>query len=45
MKHIEEHHPDSEIDTDAMYKRLFHLAIVGHISTRMLQKSTINYRL
>ena len=33
MKHIEEHHPDSEIDTDAMYRRLFHLAIVGHINT------------
>jgi uncharacterized protein HI_0096 len=33
MKHIEKHHPDSEIDTDAMYRRLFHLAIVGHINT------------
>ena len=33
MKHIEEHHPDSEIDTDAMYRRLFHLAIVGHVNT------------
>ena len=33
MKHIEEHHPGSEIDTDAMYRRLFHLAIVGHINT------------
>jgi len=33
LKHIEEHHPDSEIDTDAMYRRLFHLAIVGHVNT------------
>ena len=33
MKHIEEHHPDYEIDTDAMYRRLFHLAIVGHVNT------------
>ena len=32
-EHIEEHHPDSEIDTDAMYRRLFHLAIVGHVNT------------
>ena len=36
MKHIEEHHPGSEIDTDAMYRRLFHLAIVGHV-THMLK--------
>ena len=33
LKHIEEHHPGSEVDTDAMYRRLFHLAIVGHINT------------
>lgn len=33
MKHIEKHHPDYEIDTDAMYRRLFHLAIVGHVNT------------
>lgn len=33
MKHIEEHHPDYEIDADAMYRRLFHLAIVGHVNT------------
>ena len=32
LKHIEEHHPGSEVDTDAMYRRLFHLAIVGHIN-------------
>ena len=33
LKHIEEHHPDFEVDTDAMYRRLFHLAIVGHVNT------------
>ena len=33
MKYIKEHHPGSEIDTDTMYRRLFHLAIVGHINT------------
>ena len=33
LKHIEEHHPGSKVDTDAMYRRLFHLAIVGHVNT------------